>query len=252
MVNWYKGKTFVFKLKDTLVKEDFCLWKAWKNTSDCSHHFVDGVEKFPLKEGMSVKGVDEKVYMVEDTKFINKKVWGSIFPALSKSSTFIRTVLIGGLEYNYRFKKSLNDQIIALIGLSGGEVPKAHLKQTFFPNETPSKMYQLKPVSITEATTWEGENLEATSAQTGTSKSVDSLQKDAQKIEIAGITPSSLTAFEQGFIDQIKALPNKLDESVFAKSFIVTAGKYGEAEKYSAKQINITDRAKILFKKYNE
>jgi len=250
MVQWYKEKTFVFKLKNLVVQEEYVLWKAWdkRNEEITDYSPTQQVMKFPLREGDQLVGSDGKVYLVEDTKWMKTAVFKQIFPKLNRQTKYIRTVLVGGLEYKYRFGSTVNNAINSLIGLNQGMLPQTYLKQTFFPNEAPSKMYQLTAISVEDAKAWEKLALPTTVEQTGAPKSQSSIEKEQIEVQLG--KKSELTEFEQQFLDNLKALPNKLEEQKFVKAFVATSAKYGKVAEYTSKDINIEERGKALFDNY--
>ena len=254
MVTWYKEKTVVFKLKDTAVKEDFAIWKGWKFRNDTVNDYApDGGEtKYPLKEGGSIKGTDGKVYMVEDAKFLKKGDFIQLFPKLAKNTKYIRVILIGGLEYNYRFGTTANKAINDFIALSEGVVPVKYLKQTYFPNAAPAQMYQISIVSDIEAKEWETNNLQDTVEKTGTSKPAVEIQKEKLAIEMPSLG-TEMSQFEIAFVDQLKAMPTKFDQDKFVKAFVATAATQGKIAEYTNKGQNIEARGQWLYtEKYSK
>jgi len=256
MVTWYKEKTLVFKLKDTVSTEDFCIWKGWSSRTESDDKFIQyfpsGVVKFPIK-GITeaITGVDGKVYTLEQCSRMKNKDFLALFPLLNRQYKQIREILIGGLEYKYAFGVTANEAIKNLIAMNAGVVPTAYIKQTYFANEAPAKKYQIKILLPDEAKKWEADNLkpENTTVMTGQSKSDSSIKKEEMMIEGVSLVKSDISKFELGFIDQLKAMPTKLEKPSFLKAFIATAAKYGEVANYTKDNININERAEWL---YNE
>ena len=254
MVNWYREKTVVFKLKDTVSEIDYCIWKAWSNKNDPDADFIkyfpSGVVKFPIKVLTdAVTGIDGNVYTVEQSSRMKTKQFKEIFPSLNRQYKNVRVVLIGGLEYKYAFSSTSNEALKNLVAMNAGVVPAAYIKQTYFVNEAPMKKYQITVVQEADAKTWEATMLkpEDTTIITGQSKSNDSIKKDEMKIEGVSLVKTDISKFELGFIDQLKAMPNKLDKAGFTKAFIATAAKYGEVVKYTKDGVNINERTDWLF-----
>jgi len=145
MVQYYKEKNFVFKLKDLVSTEEFCIWTAYgKQVTDQDLMNQFGVVcQFPIKTG-SLPGVDKVPRDVQTVmKYMKSADFTAQYPFLSKSTTFVRDVLIRGDEFRYRFKKSCNDKLNVMLSLQPGVVPDKAFKQTFDKNKPGIQMYEL-------------------------------------------------------------------------------------------------------------
>lgn len=253
MVRWYKEKNVVFKLKNTTYEEDVAIWKEWSHRKDpdidFEQYFPGRVVDFPLKQGDKIEDINGNVKMVEDCRYLKRKKFKELFPKLSLTVKYIRVILIGGLEYNYRFSKTSNDRIKDFIQLNNGKIPPTYLKQTYYPNESPMKMYQIKPISDEEANRWKKEKLDASIEDTGTSKSPSSKSPSPdEEISVPGV--DNTTEFERNFVDKMKSLPDKFSQKKFCKAWVATVAKYGKIEEYTQKNQKVEERGKELYRKY--
>ena len=108
----------IFKLKDLNVEDDYSIW--------------DNNNKTFIKKGM-VKTDDGTEYDVQETKFIPKAEFDSLFKGCQKNNKYLREVLIEGELYKYPMPHSVNKQVADIVStllVTGQDPLDVTFKQT--------------------------------------------------------------------------------------------------------------------------
>lgn len=97
-----EGNEMVFKLKDLECEEQYKIWDTETKT------WYQGDDMLESKTGETIA--------VKQTKFIKTTVFQEYFPGKRKNTQFMRTIVIGGEDKKFGFKKTANDDLDKLIG----------------------------------------------------------------------------------------------------------------------------------------
>ena len=140
-----KEKSFVFKLKDLHVIEDFSIWAAWDKRNQEFKNSQGEPMKFPIREG-TLQGTDKQMYEVDGLKYMKQVEFKKLFPDFAKSTTYNRHIIVNGEEYICRFKMTSNNKLLSLIDTIsqvGGNPLDTTFQQTFDKNQSPANMYNV-------------------------------------------------------------------------------------------------------------
>ncbi len=146
MANWQKEKNFKFKLKDLVVTEDYSIWRAWDKRTEVFKDKEGNEMQLPIKSG-HLSTADGRLFSFDDLRVKSTKDFREIFPDFNPMRKYIRTVLIGGAEFNYAFGKTSNNKLLELIDMCGamGKSPfDVVFEQSFTSTAAPAQMYSIK------------------------------------------------------------------------------------------------------------
>ena len=256
---WFRGKTFVFKLLNTTCQERTTIWKGW-SYKDTQIVDAEGKEmKFPMTDG-ELSGTDGVVYQFDQMKAMANKKFKELFPYFKMNITFIRSIDVGGNQFQYEFKKSINSELEKMCLMTPGDVPKAYFKQIFDKDKPGMQMYKLDVVSEEDAKNW------LASHNASSDKPIGPIPKRIQMGAATVVQPTStdtstpvsqpvatptpkpeglvLDVLEQKLLTAIKGMGSKFEEDRFIKSFEQTYAK-------QSKTIDVERVKKIFNTMYN-
>lgn len=149
---WQKEKNFKFKLLNLNETEEFTIWKAWDKRSEIITDSTGNEIKFPVKTGQ-LMGSDNQLREISEIKFIKKDEFTRLYPSMSKSTSYTRTVLVDGNAMQYNFKISANNKLkeaIDMIQNMGQDPLQTVFEQVFDRNQSAANMYSIKICKATE------------------------------------------------------------------------------------------------------
>ena len=232
---FYKEKNMEFQLMNLNMVEEYVVWKKYGLTEDVLGS--DGTPLvFPIKTG-ELKGMDGTPRDVLNVmKYMKKADFEAQYPKLQRSTKYVRDISVAGTVYNYRFGKTSNDHINTLINMAtsmGQNATSLTFVQTFDKNQAPINMYKViirgtaQSVAPPVINSYQGVNVVA-----------PQVPPTPQQMPIAPPVPVKpeikLTELEKEFLDAMKSLGDKKEESAF-----IALAKSNKIEQ---------ERAEIMFK----
>ena len=107
---YLRDKSMKFRLVNLDVRPEFAIWKAWDRRGDEVKDSAGNVMKFPVRDGVLTNSKGE-LKEVTDLRFMPNKDFKEQYPTLARKFSFCRQVVVGGVEYTYRFTITANNRL---------------------------------------------------------------------------------------------------------------------------------------------
>ena len=147
---YLKDKNIKFRLVNLDFRPDFAIWKSWDKRGEEMKDTAGNIMKFPIRDGIltNIKG---ELKEVADLRFMPNKDFKEQYPLYARKFAYNRQVVVGGIEYTYRFTRTADNRLkekIFDLQTMGKDPLKTEFEQNHDASKSASEQYSMKIVAV--------------------------------------------------------------------------------------------------------